>query len=89
VHYNSAAAPAKAYAGLVGSVSGHPKLHQGLTVRENLEHSAAFRLPVQYSRQRKCAVVTDVLHLLGLSELQHCVVGVVGEAGWFYTCQCQ
>lgn len=74
-------APSRAYAPLIGFVPADDCLHGQLTVRQNLERAAALRLPWACTRQRRSAVVGDVLELLQLQELGGCCVGEPGSAG--------
>ena len=81
-------APSRAYAPLVSFVPTDDCLHGQLTVRQNVERAAALRLPRGCTRQRRSAVVGDVLELLQLQELGDCCVGEPGSAGGLSLAAC-
>lgn len=54
---------------------------QSLTVRENLLFSAKLRLSSSVSAATRDAIVDEILTLLGLSHIQHLVVGTSGLGG--------
>ena len=81
VQYNKEAASMKIYRNLVRHVPLDNALEGGLTVDQNLALAAHLSLPPHFTPFRRASLVKEVLELLGVTPLQHCLVGSPGTAG--------
>lgn len=52
-----------------------------LTVAQNMQLAAHLSLPPHFTPHRRSTLVQEVLDLLALTPLQHCLVGTLGAAG--------
>lgn len=66
---------------MTGFVPQDDVVHETMTVRENLQFSAALRLPTTTKRQSRKEVIRGVLNLLGLSHVASDIVGSVDKKG--------
>ena len=55
-----------------------------LTVRDNIEFSASYRLPIEMSKSERDAVVNDTLLSLGIDHVQHSVIGMGASCSNIY-----
>ncbi len=62
---------------LIGFVPQEDVMIRQLTVRDNIEFSASYRLPREMSVEQKNQVVTDTLLSLGIDHVQHSIIGTV------------
>ena len=81
VYYNQEAATSHAYCNLVALLPREDPLEEGLTVAQNLQLSAHLCLPPHFTRHRKASLIQEVLDLLALGPLQHCLVGSPAAPG--------
>ena len=80
MQYNEAAST-KLYENLVGHVPQDDALEPVLTVAQNMQLAAHLSLPPHFTPHRRSTLVQEVLELLALTPLQHCLVGTSGAAG--------
>ena len=90
VYYNQEAATSHIYANLVALLPRENPLEAALTVAQNLQLAADLALPPHFTRHRKACLIEEVLDLLALRPLQHCLVGSPPHAGglWCSTSFC-
>ena len=81
VQYNREAASTKIYRNLVRLVPQEDALEGALTVAQNVGLAAHLSLPPHFTPHRRATLVEEVLELLALTPLQHCLVGTAGSAG--------
>lgn len=81
VQYNKEAASTRIYRNLVRHVPQDDALEPGLTVAQNMQLAAHLSLPPHFTSHRRSTLVQEVLDLLALTPLQHCLVGTPGAAG--------
>ncbi len=60
---------------LIGFVPQEDVMIRELTVRDNIEFSANYRLPREMSSVQKSEVVMDTLLSLGIDHVQHLIIG--------------
>lgn len=81
VYYNQEATTSHIYANLVALLPRQDPLEAALTVAQNLQLAADLALPPHFTRHRKACLIEEVLDLLALRPLQHCLVGSPPHAG--------
>lgn len=81
VYYNQEAATSQVYRNLVALLPKQDPLEAGLTVAQNLQLAADLTLPPHFTRHRKACLTEEVLDLLALRPLQHCLVGTTATEG--------
>ena len=81
VQYNKEAASTRIYRNLVRHVPQDDAVEAGLTVAQNMLLAAHLSLPPHFTPHRRDTLVQEVLELLALTPLQHCLVGTPGAAG--------
>lgn len=81
VLYNKEAASTKIYRNLMRHVPWDDALEAALTVAQNVQLAAHLTLPPHFTPHRRGTLVQEVLELLALNPLQHCLVGSPGAAG--------
>lgn len=81
VLYNKEAASTKIFRNLVRHVPWDHGLEPALTVAQNVQLAAHLSLPPHFTPHRRASLVQEVLELLALTPLQHCLVGSLGAAG--------
>ena len=81
VYYNQEAATSHIYANLVALLPRQDPLEAALTVAQNLQLAADLALPPHFTRHRKACLIEEVLDLLALRPLQHCLVASPPHAG--------
>ena len=60
---------------LIGFVPQEDVMIRQLTVRDNIEFSANYRLPREMTAEERNAVINDTLLSLGIDHVQHSVIG--------------
>ena len=83
VYYNQEAATNRVYRNLVAFLPKQDRLEAALTVAQNMQLAADLALPPHFTCHRKAALIEEVLDLLALHPLQHCLVGSATAAGAF------
>ena len=81
MQYNKEAAPTSIHRNLVEHVPQDDALEPALTVAQNMQLAAHLSLPPHFTSHRRSSLVQEVLELLALTPLQHCLVGTPGAAG--------
>ena len=81
VQYNKEAASTRIYRNLVRHVPPDDALEPALTVAQNMQLAAHLSLPPHFTPHRRSTLVQEVVELLALTPLQHCLVGTPGAAG--------
>lgn len=81
VYYNQEAATSQLYRNLVALLPRQDPLEAGLTVAQNMQLAADLTLPPHFTRHRKACLIEEVLDLLALRPLQHCLVGSPATPG--------
>jgi len=81
VYLNGHRARLSDYRRQIGFVPQDDICYGNLTVRENLTFNARLRLPKGTSEPSVTALVDDVLKILGLTHIQHSVIGSVERRG--------
>lgn len=81
VQYNKEAASTRIYRNLVRHVPQDDALESALTVAQNMQLAAHLSLPPHFTPYRRSTLVQEVLELVALTPLQHCLVGTPGAAG--------
>jgi hypothetical protein len=61
---------------LIGFVPQEDVMIRQLTVRDNIEFSANYRLPIEMSKVERTAIVNETLIDLGIEHVQFSVIGV-------------
>lgn len=79
--YNKEASSTRIYGNLVRHVPQEDALEPALTVVQNMQLAAHLSLPPHFTPHRRDTLVQEVLELLALHPLQHCLVGTPGAAG--------
>lgn len=77
----SMATVAAVTASMTGFVTQDDSVHGDLTVLENLAYSCHLRAPAHYTPARRKALVDGLCEMLGLGDVQDCVVGTVQRRG--------
>lgn len=75
VQYNKEPASSKVYANLVRLSPREDALEESLTVVQNMQLAAHLSLPPHFTAHRRASLIEEVLDLLALRPLQHCLVG--------------
>ncbi len=60
---------------LIGFVPQEDVMIRQLTVRDNIEFSACYRLPRETTLEQRNQVITDTLLSLGIDHVQHSIIG--------------
>lgn len=66
---------------LIGFVPQEDVMIRQLTVRQNIEFSAMYRLPVEMPYEEKVNIINETLIALGIDHVQHSVIGDERERG--------
>ncbi len=75
VQYNKEPASTRLYANLVRLAPREDALEGSLTVLQNLQLAAQLSLPPHFTPHRRATLIEEVLDLLALKPMQHCLVG--------------
>lgn len=75
VQYNEEPASTRLYANLVRLAPREDALEGSLTVLQNLQLAAQLSLPPHFTPHRRATLIEEVLDLLALKPMQHCLVG--------------
>jgi len=78
---NGRATSPKSYRSRVAYVMQEDALFATATVRESLEFSARLRLPAHVTADERKAIVDDILESLGLTRVQHTMIGSASVRG--------
>lgn len=81
VYHNQEVATSHAHQNLVALLPWEDPLEETLTVVQNLQLSAHLCLPPHFTPHRKASLIQEVLDLLALGPLQHCLVGSPAAPG--------
>ena len=86
VRYNADAPSAEVYRNLVRLSPHQDDLEGALTVAQNVQLAAHLTLPPHFTPHRRSTLVEEVLDLLGLQAMQHCLVGTSASSGLILSC---
>ena len=75
VLYNKEPASTRLYANLVRLAPREDALEGSLTVLQNMQLAAHLSLPPHFTPHRRASLIEEVLDLLALVPMQHCLVG--------------
>ncbi len=75
VQYNKEPASTRLYANLVRLSPTEDALEGSLTVLQNMQLAAHLSLPPHFTPHRRASLIEEVLDLLALGPMQHCLVG--------------
>jgi ABC-type multidrug transport system ATPase subunit len=62
---------------LIGFVPQEDIMIRQLTVRDNIDFSASYRLPVEMTLDERIDVVNETLLSLGIDHVQHSIIGTL------------
>ena len=81
VQYNKEPATTKLYRNLVRLSPTEDAVEGFLTVLQNLQLAAHLSLPPHFTPHRRASLIEEVLDLLGLAPMRHCLVGTPATPG--------
>ena len=81
VRYNKEAACSGLYRNLVRLCPKEDVLEGSLSVLQNLQLAAHLSLPPHFTPHRRASLIEEVLELLALTPMQHCLVGSPSASG--------
>ncbi|KAA6423070.1 MAG: hypothetical protein FRX49_07058 [Trebouxia sp. A1-2] len=81
VQYNKEPASTRLYANLVRLAPREDALEGSLTLLQNMQLAAHLSLPPHFTPHRRASLIEEVLDLLALKPMQHCLVGSPSAGG--------